>query len=470
MIWLILAAGVITFSYWGWRNASNTTAFFAASRSAGPFLAGLGGTAAGLSAFVFVGGPGLFAVIGAASLWIVLSAPITGALQCWAVGERIVEIVKDKEVLTVPGLVAARFGEGLPRALSALAVAVGGIATLGVQIKGTAIVGEVLLDVPGWWVALATLLATLAYTTAGGMRAGLVAEAVQGGIMGFSALAIAGYTLWQAGGPLHAIETVNRLKPELLGIWSSAGPTSGISLFLLFALGTCAQPHYLQKFLMLEGRESLRWLPAVMTASLIAVLTVWIGVGLGGVALWLDGGFVLSSPDQLTPTLLETVLPSWMTPLALIAIVAAVMSTAASLLNLVSASISHDLPLALSAIRGRQLSVNHELRWARLATLVTAVLALAIGLGTTRSIVWLGVLGWGTFTAALLPVMVIGLNWTEASRRGAILALIAGPAVQLALELWGESFGLTTSWEPGLSGAAVGCIVLVLMSPRKKLI
>ncbi len=467
MIWLILATAVIGFSCWGWRKASDATAFFAASRSAGPILAGLGGTAAGLSAFVFVGGPGLFATIGAASLWIVLSAPITGALQCWTVGERIVDIVKENKVLTVPGLVATRFGEGSPRALSALAVAIGGIATLSVQIKGTAIVGEILLDVPGWWVALATLIATLAYSTAGGMRAGLVAEAVQGGIMGFSALAIAGFTLWHAGGPMRAFETVQRLKPELLGIWSSAGPTAGIGLFLLFALGTCAQPHYLQKFLMLDRRESLRWLPAVMTASLIAVLTVWIGVGLGGAALWLDGNFILASPDQLTPTLLEAVLPAWMTPLALIAVVAAVMSTAASLLNLVAASISRDLPLAFAHMRGRRGSVENELRWARFATVAAAAVALAVGLGTSRSIAWLGVLGWGTFTAALLPVMVVGLNWAQASRRGAILALIAGPAVQLALELWGRKFGLTALWEPGLSGAAVGCIVLVLVSPRK---
>jgi Na+/proline symporter len=224
-------------------------------------LAGIGGTAAGLSAFVFVGGPGYFAAVGAASLWILFSAPLTGALQCWAVGERVVSLVQRHDCLTVPDLVAARFGEGWPRGLTALAVAVGAVATL----------------------------ATVLYSAAGGMRTGILAEAAQGVIMAAAALALAVFALVRAGGPRQAVATIAELRPELLDPWGGPGPTASIGLFLLFALGTCAQPHYLQKFLLLRDRESLRWLPAVMTGALLAVLTVWVGVGLGGTALWLRG-------------------------------------------------------------------------------------------------------------------------------------------------------------------------------------
>ena len=88
--WLLAATALAAFAFWGWSRTRSPRAFFAASRTVGPLLAGVGGTAAGLSAFVFVGGPGYFAAVGAASLWVVFSAPLTGALQCWVVGERVV--------------------------------------------------------------------------------------------------------------------------------------------------------------------------------------------------------------------------------------------------------------------------------------------------------------------------------------------------------------------------------------------
>jgi len=456
--WLLAAAAVVAFAAWGWRHTSTPRAFFAASRSVGPLLAGLGGTAAGLSAFVFVGGPGYFAAVGAASLWIILSAPLTGALQCWAVGERIVSLVRNNDCLTVPDLVASRFGEGWPRGLAATAVAVGAVATLAVQVKGVAVAGEVILGAPGWLVATVAVAATVVYTAAGGMRTGILAEAAQGVVMAGAAVALAAFALARAGGPRQAIATIAELRPELLDPWGGPGPTAAIGLFLLFALGTCAQPHYLQKFILLRDRASLRWLPLVMTGALLAVLTVWVGVGLGGTALWLRGGLELATPDQLAPTLLASSGSGVFIAIAGAALVAAVMSTAASLLNLVAAALTHDLPRALGTPPPRGLAP------ARLTTMGAGLAAASIALTSDQPVAILGVLGWGTFTAALLPVMVIGLSWAGARRRGAVAALAIGPLVQLGGE-WARASGLLPlRWEPGLLGAAVGAAVLVVLS------
>ena len=456
--WVVPAVAVLVFAHWGLRQTRSAEDFFVASRNVGPVLAGLGGTAAGLSAFVFVGGPGYFAAVGAASLWIILSAPLTGALQCWAVGERIVDMVRRHDCLTVPDLVAARFGEGWPRGLTATAVVVGAIATLAVQLKGAAVLGEVLVGGPGWLVAGGAVVATVIYTAAGGMRTGILAEAVQGVVMAGSAVAIAAFALGRAGGPRQAIATIAELRPALLEPWGDAGPTAGIGLFLLFALGTCAQPDYLQKFLLLRDRASLRWMPAVMTVALLAVLTVWIGVGIGGTALWLRGGLVVQSPDQLAPALLASAGSRAFAAMTAVAVIAAVMSTAASLLNLAAAAITRDLPRALGLVPSSRLLP------ARMATLGTGVAAAVLALVWERSIVLLGVLGWGTFTAALLPVMVLGLGWKGASRRGAVAALAAGPVVQLATEWARVNSILVSRWEPGLAGAAVGALVLVVVS------
>jgi len=458
--WAVLAVLAILLAVWGAREARDATGFFAASRRAGSILAGLGGTAAGLSAFVFIGGPSLFATMGAASLWIILSAPLTGALQCWAVGEPLVDLARTHGCLTIPDIVAAKFGDGLPRGMAAAAVAAGGIAMLAVQAKGVGVLGEVLIHVPGWQAATALFAATTLYTAAGGMRAGLVAEAAQGLVMAVAAVAISVAALWRVGGPAAAVRTISHLRPELLDAWGAPGTVSALSLFLLFGLGTCAQPHYLQKFLLLKDSRSLRWMPLVMTAALGAVLTVWVGLGVGATALWADGTLHLTSPDQLAPAFLSAA-GGALLGLAVVAIAAAVMSTAATLMNLVAAALVRDFPLAV----GR--SPAPSLGPARVATVTVCAAALLLAFHTETTVGLLGILGWGTFTAALLPVILLGLNWPGATRRGAIAALAIGPLTQLALELQHAGQRML-GWEPGLTGAAVGTLALVALSLGRK--
>lgn len=456
--WLLVALGAIAFAAWGRRRVSTSFDYFAAARTAGPLVAGLAGTAAGLSAFVFVGGPGWFAAAGIASTWLLLSAPLTGALQCWAVGERVVGLAARHHAVTVPELVAARFGAGWPHGLAAAAVLVGSIATLAVQIKGVAVIADSLLAVPGWQVALAALAVTSIYTVAGGMRTGVLAEALQGGVMALAAAAMVAATLARAGGPVLALDRLQRLRPELLDPFNATSPVAAVGLFLLFALGTCAQPHYLQKFLLVRDLRSLRWMPAVMTVALLAVVSVWVGVGLGGTALWLDGTVHIERPDELAPAVLA-VLGGPLLGVATAAILAAVMSTAASLLNLAAAALTRDLPHAAR----RQ--PPGGLLWPRLATLAVAAAATAVAFASDRPVALLGVLGWSMFTAALLPTIVLGLAWSGATRRGAVAALILGPAVQLGLEIARSSVGLELgSWEPGLTGAALGTLAMVTVS------
>lgn len=454
---LLLVAASAALAVWGWRRVDTEAGYWVAGRSAGALLAGLGGTAAGLSAFVVVGGPGLFAALGAASLWIVASAPLTAALQCWAVGEPVVELTRQRRCLTVPDLVAARFGDGWPPGLTAIAVVIGGVAMLAVQIKGLAVFGGALLGAPGALVAAVAVLATTAYTAAGGMRAGLLAEALQGALMAGTAVALATFALAAVGGPAAAVEVIAAARPELLDPRHGVGGVGAVAWFALFALGTCAQPHYLQKFLLLRDRASLRSLPAVATGALLAVLTVWIGLGLGGTALWLGGGLELATPDELAAAFIARSGAAVVT-VAAIAVLAAVMSTAATILNLMAAAAVRDLPKAV----GRQPAQG--LLWARLATVAAAAGGAVLALASERQVALLGVLGWGTFTSALFPALALGLNWPGATRRGAVAALAAGPAVQLVLEWLRAGGGLGPSWEPGLTGTAVGVVALVTVS------
>jgi Na+/proline symporter len=447
---VLLAAGV---SWWGARRASNATEFFAAGRRAGAWLVGIAGTAAAVSAFTFVGGPGLFAVAGAGSLWIVLSAPITGALQCWAVGEPIVRLARESGALTPQELLGARFGGGA-RTAAALVTVVGCVVLGAVQAKAAAVLGETLLGVPGFMAAAVALAATTAYTAAGGMRAGLLADAVQGALMAGAAVLLAGAALVAAGGVAEAVATLAAARPELLGSFGSVPPPRALAWFVLFCVGTCAQPHYLHKFFFLRSERELRTLPAVLTGALAAMLAVWLGVGLAGTALIAQGRLSVARADELTPAVMRLLGP-WAVLLAGVAVLAALMSTTASFLNLAAAAVTRDVPASIS--RGPA-----GVGAARIATVVVAAAAVALGLGSGRTVALLGLAGWGFFTAALLPAFALGLAWPGAAGRGVTAAIVIGGLVDLALEAL--PLALPPGLEPGLAGAAVGTIVLVAVS------
>jgi sodium/proline symporter/sodium/pantothenate symporter len=447
---LLLAAAV---AWWGARRTGSAGDYFASGHRAGAWLVGIAGTAAAVSAFTFVGGPGLFLVAGVGSLWIILSAPLTGALQCWAVGERVCEMVQRHGALTPTELIGTRFGPAA-RSVAALVVVVGCIASGAVQAKAAAVLGETFLGVPGTTAALAVMLATTLYVAAGGMRAGLLADAVQGGVMAAAALILAAAALAAAGGPAAAFATIERARPELLGAFGTVPPPRALAWYLLFCLGTLAQPHYVQKFFFLRSPAELRHLPVVLTGALAAMLAVWLGVGVAGAALVAEGRLSVARPDELAPAVMRLLGP-WAVLLAGIAVLAALMSTAASFLNLAAAALTRDLPAALGRPAGTVAA-------ARVATALVGAATVLLGVQSERTIAILGVAGWGFFTAALLPVFAVGLAWPRATGAGAAAAMATGAAVDLALEAFRSQ--LPPGLEPGLAGAALATLVLILVS------
>jgi Na+/proline symporter len=113
---------------------------------------------------------------------------------------------------------------------------------------------------------------------------------------------------------------------------------------------------------------------------------------------------------------------------------AAIMSTADSFLNIGAAALVHDIPRAF----GRQAS--NELLWARWGTvliaLVAALFALYSHYQNDRLVALLGVFGWGTFGAALVPTVGIGLNWKRATPLAANVAIAASLIVNFAIEVF----------------------------------
>ena len=68
----------------------------------------------------------------------------------------------------------------------------------------------------------------------------------------------------------------------------------------------------------------------------------------------------------------------------------------------------------------------------------------------------LGVFGWSTFAAAIVPVVALGLNWKRATATAACAAIIISLALNLSLEL----FAIEIPW--GIHGGFIALLVSLI--------
>lgn len=453
-----LAVGITAF-----RRTRTTADFFVAGRRLGAFRAGLAVAASAFSGFVFLGGAGLTSEIGLGSLFIVAPAGFTAALLCRTVGRRLVLIAEATGAQTLPECIGFRFGGRGPAALAAIAILIGSVIYLGVQLSALARAARFAFPEIGLGACLALGLGVvLAYSLAGGMVASVNTDVLQAVVMVAAAIAAFGWVLTSVSGPAGVVEGVavagsggTRLL-EPLGI---IGPGVGFGFLLLFSVGTLGQPHMLHKFLMLKSPEALRYLPAVVGGAQSLSILIWIGLGAGALVL-LGGAPAATSghPDEAALAVLSLPgTPQVLVGLVAAAVLAAIMSTSDAFLNLGAASLCRDLPRAL----GR--SEFTGLPAARIAGSLVGLAGLAVAawhLGGGGLIAFLGTLGFGAFAAGLAPTLLLGLCWLRVTRRAATASMAAGLGSLLAFEALIPDLGAP----PAVFAMAVGFGVLLAVS------
>lgn len=453
---LVYLAALVAIGVWAARRTRTAKDFFIAGQGVGLVVTGLATTSAAFSGFVFLGGPGLTYRLGVASLFIVLSVSFTAGLLCWTVGKRLRLLAAVREIYTVPDAVAARFRSRWASGLAAVAVLAGTVAYLGAQLQALGILIESIFGVRallGAWSAwsLPSAMAVgvalvLAYAVAGGMVAGVYTDLLQGLLMAGTGTAVFVSALGAAGGLSEM--TASIAGSELFGSrfldpLGTVPVATAFGFFFVFSVGVLGQPQMLHKFYMLDDPRKLRWMPAVISVSQSLCVLIWLGVGLAVPALVAQGRLApLDDPDRAAPELLLGFAPEALAGLAFAGVLAAIMSTADSFVNIGSAALVRDLPRAF----GRR--VGDELFWGRWAVVGIAVAAAVFAWAYGDLIALLGTFAFGTFAAGLAPALVVGLNWRRVTPGAAVASIATGTGLNLGLELGGR-FG----WGGWVSGA-----------------
>ncbi|MFL6193172.1 MAG: sodium:solute symporter family transporter [Thermoanaerobaculia bacterium] len=425
------------FGVWALRRTRNARDFWVAGQGLGVIVTGLATMAAAFSGFVFLGGPGLTYRIGLSSLFINLSIGFTPALLAWVLAKRLRLLAEVREVYTIPDAILARYGSRRASGAAAVAVLVGTIGYLGAQLLAMGTLLQAVLGLKSLAAAVAVGLAVLLfYSVAGGMVAGVYTDVFQGALMVLAALAVFGYAMASGGGfgnVVHSIAASPNFGRPFLEPLGKTPALTALGFFFVFGIGVLGQPHMLHKFYMLRDPRSLKWLPLVLGSSQVLCLLIWLGIGLAVPALVAQGRLApLAKPDDAAPAFLLGFVPEPLAGFAIVAILAAIMSTADSFMTLGAAVFVRDFPRAF----GRP--VRHELRWGRIATVAVTLAAAVLALLYDDLIALLGTFSFGTFGAALAPALAVGLNWKRVTATAATASIVTGTALNLILELFAK--------------------------------
>ncbi len=474
ILWSAVAylAVVVAIGIWAMRRTRDARDFFIAGQSIGLLVTGMATMSAAFSGFVFIGGPGLVYRLGVASLFICIPVSFTAGLLCWVVAKRLRLLAESRPVFTVSDALLARYRSRAVSGLAAVAVLLGTVAYLGAQLQALGVLIEAVFGIReplGGWslpVAMAIGLAVIvAYAVAGGMVAGVYTDLFQGLLMLAAAAGVFYYAMRSGGGLgsiAHDIATSPEFGPAFVDPLGNVPIFTAVGFFFVFSVGVLGQPHMLHKFYMLRDVASLKWMPAVIGGGQAICVLIWLGIGLAVPALVATGRLApLGSPDEATPAFLLGFTPGILAGLVFAGILAAIMSTADSFVNIAAAALVRDLPRAL----GRQ--VPEQLFWGRIAVAGVAVAAAGFSLLYGDLIALLGTFAFATFGAALAPVVAVGLNWKRVTAGAAAASIATGLAANLGLEVLARQSllpSLPAGVLPGAVALAASFLVLLAWS------
>ncbi|MEQ9660995.1 MAG: sodium:solute symporter family protein [Parasphingopyxis sp.] len=156
-------------------------------------------------------------------------------------------------------------------------------------------------------------------------------------------------------------------------------------------------------------------------------------------------------------------LPGWVIALVAAGGLAAALSTAAGLLLVISAAVSHDL---LKQTFRPQITEKGELLAARLAATAAIVVAGLLGIYPPGFVAQVVAFAFGLAAASLFPAILLGIFSKRMNKEGAIAGMVTGLAFTFLyiawFKLWMPQANVAENWLFGISPEGIGVIGMLL--------
>jgi solute:Na+ symporter, SSS family len=339
IIYLLIIAGV---SVWSIRKTKNTTSdYFLANRNLGWWVIGASILASNVGSEHIVGLAGTAAKSGTVLGHYELHSYIVLIL-----GWVFVPFYLRSSVYTMPEFLERRFNPQARRLLSIIQLFSYVIAKASVTIFAGALVFNQFLGVDFWTGAIILVIVTGVYTVMGGLHAVMYTEAVQAIVLLLGSLVLLIFGLREVGGWNSLMKSIPAEKLNMFrGMSDPDYPWLGILIAspIVGIWYWCTDQHIVQRCLAAKNEREAR--RGTIFAAFLKLMPFFIFLipGLIAYALHQQGKLELSDPNAAFPEMVKQIMPMGLRGLLAGGLLAALMSSLASVYNACSTLYTIDI-------------------------------------------------------------------------------------------------------------------------------
>ena len=526
-LWTYILVGITFTLYIGiaiWSRAGSTNEFYVAGGGVSPLANGMATAADWMSAASFISMAGLISFMGFdGSVY----------LMGWTGGYVLLALLLAPYLrkfgkFTVPDFIGERYYSKTARIVAVLCALLVSFTYVAGQMRGVGVVFSRFLEVDINTGVIVGMIIVLFYAVLGGMKGITYTQVAQYCVLIFAFMVPAIFiSIQMTGNPIpqlgmgargadgvYLLEKLNGLSTELGFAEYTKGTKSTLDVFTITAalmVGTAGLPHVIVRFFTVKRVRDARksaglallfiailytTAPAVAVfartnlintvshqpyANMPAWFSNWEKTGLltfedkNG-----DGLIQYVAPPERNELIVDrdimvlanpeiANLPAWVIALVAAGSLAAALSTAAGLLLVISASVSHDL---IKNVFHPKISEKQELIAARLSAVGAVVVAGYFGINPPGFVAAVVALAFGLAAASIFPAIIMGIFYKKMNKEGAITGMIVGISLMLFYMLkfkfgifdGGKAAvaGLKAQWWFGISPEGFGSIAMLV--------
>ena len=525
--WTYLMVGMTFTLYIGiaiWSRAGSTKEFYVAGGGVSPLANGMATAADWMSAASFISMAGLISFMGFdGSVY----------LMGWTGGYVLLALLLAPYLrkfgkFTVPDFIGERYYSKTARIVAVLCALLVSFTYVAGQMRGVGVVFSRFLEVDINTGVIIGMIIVLFYAVLGGMKGITYTQVAQYCVLIFAFMVPAIFiSIQMTGSPIpqlgmgakgadgvYLLEKLNGLSTELGFAEYTKGTKSTLDVFAITAalmVGTAGLPHVIVRFFTVKRVRDARksaglallfiailytTAPAVAVFARTNLINTVSNQPYANMPAWFsnwektglltfedkneDGLIQYVAPPEINELTVDrdimvlanpeiANLPAWVIALVAAGSLAAALSTAAGLLLVISASVSHDL---IKNVFNPNISEKQELIAARLSAVGAVVVAGYFGINPPGFVAAVVALAFGLAAASIFPAIIMGIFNKKMNKEGAITGMVVGISLMLFYMLkfkfgvfdGGKAAvaGLKTQWWFGISPEGFGSIAMLI--------
>ncbi|MHB8997009.1 MAG: sodium:solute symporter family protein [Armatimonadota bacterium] len=438
LLFVLINIGI---GYWCSRRIKNVGDFFIAGRKVGPWMSAFAFGTTYFSAVLFIGYAGKLGWgYGMNVLWIAAGNVLIGSLAAWLIlAKRTRSMTARLDSITMPEFLGSRYAWPTFRSISAVIIFIFLVPYSASVYQGLGYLFEMNLGIDYLTAVILMSVITGVYLLMGGYLAVAITDFFQGIVQICGVTAMIYLVTRPIGGIANSI--VQGTLPENAPALAATSPLPGwvtlAALALITSLGVWGMPQMVQKFYSIKRAQDIR--PATIISTFFCLLIAGGAYFTGGMSRMLLNPSQLNfnpalEPDKIIPTMLALHTPEWFSVLILLIVLAASMSTLASLVLVSSAAVSVDL--LGYRVKGEGADKKGVLVL-RLLCGLFVVLSVVMAAYKISFIVNMMAFSWGALAGFFLAPYIYGLFYKKATMAGAVAASFTGLAIAILVPiLW----------------------------------